>query len=99
MLAELIAPSCNWLCSGREIFPAMLAAIEAAETSICLETYTYSAGALGEGFRGALLRAQQRGARVRVLFDALGSRGLSGAFWEPLRAAGGEVRVFNPLSL
>src|SRR2546428_1667061 len=99
MLAELTAPSCNWLCSGREIFPAMLAAIDAAEHSICLEIYTYSAGPLGERFREALVRAQQRGASVRVLYDALGSYGLPGAFWDPLRAAGGEARVFNPLSV
>ena len=36
---------------------------------------------------------------MRVLYDALGSVGLSGAFWQPLRDAGGEVRVFNPLSV
>ncbi len=77
----------------------MLAAIEAAESSVCLETYTYSAGRLGERFRDALVRARQRGARVRVLFDALGSRGLPGAFWQPLQAAGGEVRSFNPLAV
>src|SRR4051794_4962324 len=99
MVTEVTAASCNWLANGREIFPAMLAAIEAAETSVCLETYTYSAGELGERFREALVRAQQRGARVRVLYDALGSVGLSGAFWQPLRDAGGEVRVFNPLSV
>ena len=28
-----------------------------------------------------------------------GSIGLAAAFWEPLRAAGGEVRQFNPLDL
>src|SRR5438045_9732720 len=98
MLAEVTAASCNWLCSGREIFPAMLAAIHAAEGSVCLEIYTWSAGPLSERFREALVLARQRGTQVRVLYDALGSLGLSSAFWQPLRAAGGEVRVFNPLS-
>ena len=73
----------------------MLAAIEAAGQTVCLEVYTFSADPLGERFREALVRAQQRGARVQVLFDALGSYGLAGAFWQPLRVAGGEVRVFN----
>jgi cardiolipin synthase len=36
---------------------------------------------------------------VRVLIDAVGSIGLSSAFWQPLRAAGGEVRQFSPLAL
>ena len=99
VLAEGPTATYNWLCAGQEIFPAMLAAIDAAQQSVCLETYHYSAGPLGRRFREALLRARQRGARVRVLIDALGSIGLQGSFWAPLRAAGAEVRVFNPLAL
>src|SRR2546421_6056913 len=91
--------NCNWLCTGREVFPAMLAAIEATRQSVCLETYTYKADALGEQFREALLRACRRGVAVRVIYDALGSFGLPGAFFEPLRAAGAAVRQFNPLAL
>jgi cardiolipin synthase A/B len=99
MLAEPVAADWTWFCSGREVFPAMLAAIEAARESVYLETYIYAADSLGERFREALVRARQRGARVRVLVDALGSIGLAGSFWKPLRAAGAEVRLFNPLAL
>lgn len=77
----------------------MLAAIEGAQKSVCLETYTYSVGPLGERFREALIRAQKRGARVRVLIDALGSMTLPDNFWVPLRGVGAQVRQFNPLSL
>ena len=77
----------------------MLAAIDAAQESVCLETYTYSADELGQRFRSALIRARQRGVAVRVLIDALGSFGLSQTFWEPLRNVGGEARLFNPLRL
>lgn len=100
MPAEPVAAAeWTWMRSGREIFPAMLAAIDAARESVCLEIYTYAADALGERFREALVRARQRGVRVRVLIDAAGSIGLASAFWEPLLAAGGEVRQFNPLTL
>jgi len=99
MLAQVPSGNSNWLNAGREIFPAMLAAIATAQEAVCLETYTWSAGPLAERFRQALLAARQRGARVRVLVDALGSMGLPAAFWKPLRAAGGEVRLFNPLTL
>jgi len=44
----------NWLCTGDEIFPAMLAAIAEAKTEVCLETYTFSAGSPGEHFRQVL---------------------------------------------
>jgi cardiolipin synthase len=89
----------NWLCTGDEIFPRMLEAIDAAETSICLETYTFSAGTLGERFRDGLIRARHRGVAVRVLIDGLGSIGLPGNFWDPLRSLGVDVRIFNPVAL
>src|SRR5947209_11559825 len=89
----------NWLCTGDELFPAMLAAIEEAKAEICLETYTFSAGSPGERLRDALVRARQRAVRVRVLIDGLGSYALPANFFEALQAAGGEVRVFNPIAL
>jgi cardiolipin synthase A/B len=98
MLTEA-AVDWTWLCSGREIFPAMLAAIDAAQHSVCLEIYIFASGHPGESIREALVRARQRGAAVQVLIDAFGSMGLAAAFWKPLRAAGAEVRFFNPLWL
>ena len=73
----------------------MLEAITAAQKSIRLETYIYSDGKLGRQFLGALLAAAQRGVRVQILVDALGSWLLSDDFFEPLVTAGAEVRRFN----
>jgi len=89
----------TWLHNGAEAFPAMLAAIDAAQKSVCLETYIYSASPLGDKFRDALVRAQRRGVRVRVLLDAVGSHSLPDNYWESLKAVGGEAHIFNPLAL
>ncbi len=94
-----VSTNYNWLCKGDDIFPAMLEAIDAAQKTVCLEMYKLGAGALGERFRDALLRAAKRGVNVRVLVDALGSISLPRAFLDPVRAVGGEVRVFNPLAV
>lgn len=99
MISSAANTSCKWLRSGDEIFPAILRAIDEAKSSVCLEVYTFSGGALGQRYREALIRAQRRGARVRVLVDAVGSIGLTHHFWEDLRKEGGEIRVFNPLTL
>jgi cardiolipin synthase A/B len=90
-------PALRWLCMGQEIFPAMLAALSAAQKSIRLETYIYADGQLGRQFLQALLAATRRGVRVRVLVDAGGSWFLPDFFFKPLIAAGAEVRRFNPL--
>lgn len=99
MLSAAANTSSRWLRSGEEIFPAMLEALEEAKQSVCLEVYTFSGGTLGQRFRAALIRARRRGAQVHVLIDAVGSIGLSSHFWDDLRREGGEVHVFNPLTL
>lgn len=93
------SPVCQWLRAGDEIFPAMLAAIDAAGQTVCLEVYTFEDSPLGQRFREALVRARARGVRVRVLVDAIGSVLLSNHFWNPLQQAGGEARVFNAIDL
>src|ERR1051325_3925950 len=99
MLASVTSASHNWLCCGREMFPAMLEAIDAARERVNLEIYPYENGPLGLTFLDSLVRAQQRGVRVCVLVDALGSVDLPGSFFGPLRIAGGEARKFNPIRL
>ncbi|HEY5297337.1 MAG TPA: phosphatidylserine/phosphatidylglycerophosphate/cardiolipin synthase family protein [Verrucomicrobiae bacterium] len=89
----------EWLCTGHDIFPAMLEVINKAEKSIRLETYIYSDDKLGRQFFVALLAAARRGVRVSVLLDAMGSWLLPGDFFKPLVQAGGEMRLFNPLRI
>jgi len=91
--------TCNWLCTGDEVFPEMLAEIDAAKKSVCLEIYVFQDSPLGIRFREALILACKRGAKVRVLMDAVGSYFLPSHFWGSLRSAGGEVRQFNPVTL
>ena len=54
------SPGFRWLRTGDETFGVMLSAIDAAKTSIELESYIYSAGPIGERFRDALVRAWQK---------------------------------------
>jgi cardiolipin synthase len=77
----------------------MLKAIGAARESIRLETYIYTDGNIGRQFLETLTEAARRGVRVSVLVDAFGSWPLPVSFFAPLLAAGGNVRLFNPLRL
>jgi cardiolipin synthase len=97
--SPISSPQFRWLSSVAESFEAMLDAIEAAQESVRLEMYIYTESAIGERFRDALARAAQRGVRIRVLIDAMGSLTLSESFWDPLIRAGGEFRWFNPFHL
>jgi len=62
------------LVNGDEAFPAMLAAIEQARTSVSLATYIFDNDRIGNQFVAALGRAVARGVQVRVLVDDAGAR-------------------------
>ncbi|MDB5932830.1 MAG: cardiolipin synthase ClsB [Massilia sp.] len=83
--------------SGTAFFPALLAAIDGAEQEIHFETYIFANDDTGIEVQTALMRAAQRGVRVRVVTDWFGTghqqaERLRVAFAE----AGVRYRVFNP---
>jgi cardiolipin synthase len=86
------------LRDGVEAFPAMLEAIEGAAQEILLEMYWVGVDAVGLRFLDALTERARTGVTVRVIYDAVGSLGMTPAFWEPLVRAGGEVREYHPVS-
>lgn len=81
-------------------YSAWLAAIRGAQHRVLLENYIVRNDAVGRSFLEALTERARAGVFVAVLVDWVGCLGQSRkAFWAPLRAAGGQVRVFNPLRL
>src|SRR5947209_5645636 len=54
---------------GRELYDAMLAAIDAAQESIYLETYIWKGDAVGQAFKDHLARKAAEGVDVYVIFD------------------------------
>jgi cardiolipin synthase len=81
-------------------YEAWLAAIRGAQQRVLLENYIIRDDEIGRIFRDALVERAKAGVFVAVVADWLGCLGQSRrSFWAPLRAAGGEVRVFNPPQL
>ena len=93
------SPVWTWYSEGDMLFADMLAAVAVARLSVRLETYIFEAAGIGIRMRDSLAAAARRGVRVRVLVDGFGSSALPTDFWDPLREAGGDARVFNPLRL
>lgn len=58
--------------NGDSTYPAMLAAIDAAEHSVGLCSYIFRDDEAGMPFIEALIRAHRRGVQVRVLIDGIG---------------------------
>lgn len=82
---------------GDVAFLAIEEAINGAAKSIYLETYILAADALGQRLKDALLRARSRGVLVTLIYDHLGSAGLSNGFIQSLKDSGVTVLAFNPI--
>ena len=85
------------LYEGNQAFPAMLAAIGAAERSVNLSTYILDRDAVGSRIINALCTAAHSGVEVRVLVDGLGTSRSAIAMARRLHGAGAMLSVFHPL--
>jgi cardiolipin synthase len=86
------------LLDAAQNYPAWLSAIAGARRAILFESYIIDDDDVGRAFAAALAERARAGVRVLVVYDWLGSH-RSDALWAPLRAAGADVRGFNPPSL
>jgi cardiolipin synthase len=82
------------LVNGDAAYPQMLAAIDAAKTSVVLSSYIFRADLAGKPFIRSLIAARKRGVEVRVLIDGYGAGYLWSATYHELRRAGVPVARF-----
>ncbi|HEX6925289.1 MAG TPA: phospholipase D-like domain-containing protein [Longimicrobiaceae bacterium] len=83
------------LHDGPETFDTMIGAIESAREQVVLESYIVRPDAVGRRFSETLRSVAERGVRVRMLVDGIGSRSTPRRFWDELRVGLVDVRIFN----
>jgi cardiolipin synthase A/B len=89
--------SLTLLNNGDCFYPAMLKAIAQARYSITIEAYIYWAGEIGLTFARALAAAAERGVRVKILLDAVGSQSVGNEILQALEKGGCHVAWYNPI--
>ena len=85
------------LFNGDEIFPAMLAAIREARTTINFETFIYWAGEIAQELTETLSERARAGVKVHVLLDWFGSKRMDEDLIQQMRDAGVEVERYHPI--
>ena len=85
------------LKNGVEFYPAYLESIRRAKYAINLEFYEFKEGRVGNEILAALTERAAAGVDVRIIVDALGSFGTRSAYFDGLRAAGGQMCWYHPL--
>ena len=82
---------------GGEFFTALVQAIDASEIEVRMETYIFHIDTSGERIALALEQAAQRGVKVYMTADGVGTPGLSGDWVQRFRRCGVMWHVFMPL--
>lgn len=85
------------LQNGDETFPAIFEAIEQAKHHIHIESYIIEDGKVAEQLKTLLVKKAMEGVEVRVMYDDVGSWGLSKQFIKDLQKAGVEIHAFLPV--
>lgn len=88
-------PPVSLFPDGADAFARMTAAMAEAREEILLETYILRDDRMGAAVQAALATAAQRGVRVYVLADAVGSIATADRFWTLLEHSGVQVRHFH----
>ncbi|MDQ1260102.1 MAG: cardiolipin synthase, partial [Pseudomonadota bacterium] len=85
------------LQGAQELFPALIAAMDAALSDIQFETYIFDFTGSATEVAQALMRAARRGVRTHLVVDGVGTGRLPQEWADRLRAAGVHCRVYSPL--
>jgi cardiolipin synthase len=85
------------LQGGRDFFPVLVKALDAAHTWVQLETYIFDFHGAGAEVAEALIRAARRGVTVQVLVDGIGTSPLPVEWREKFAEAKVDWCVYSPL--
>ena len=86
------------LLNGDEIFPAMLAAIHEARTTITFANFIYEKGDVARDIAHALAERCRAGVGVNVLVDAVGSKSMPKKYRAVMEHAGCQVASYHSVN-
>ncbi|MDB5850936.1 MAG: cardiolipin synthase, partial [Rhodoferax sp.] len=84
---------------SQQLFPALIAAMDAARHEVRLETYIFDFTGAGASVAEALVRAAERGVATHLTVDGLGTGPLPAVWQQRFRDAGVQWRVYSPVTL
>lgn len=85
------------LQGGLDFFPALVRAIDASAHEVRMETYIFNVTAAGAEVAAALERAAQRGVKVYLVIDGVGTPTIPREWAQRFDAAGVDWSIFAPM--
>jgi cardiolipin synthase A/B len=85
------------LLNGDQIYPAILAAIRSAESTVTYAQYSYEDGPIARDMAEAFAERCRAGVRVHVLLDSVGTLSMPREYVDLMTQAGCQVVSFRPI--
>ncbi len=85
------------ISGGEDIYAAMMNAIEGAQHTITFEKYEFWGTQAGKPMAKAFAKAAERGVKVHLLLDHIGSMRAEQAWFDDMEQAGVEIHRFRAL--
>lgn len=85
------------LHNGSNAFSALIASLQRATRTIHMEYYIFRDDRIGRTIAEILIRKSRAGVEVRLIYDAIGSRGLSRGMLRRMHEAGIRTAAYAPL--
>ncbi len=86
----------NIFTTGKGKFDSLFEDIKKAEKEVNIQYYIIQPDHLGKQLRDLLVQKAKEGVKIRLLFDAIGSKKISPSFFQEIIKNDGEVEVFFP---
>jgi len=86
------------LADGQAAYAAMFKAMQSARDHINLETFIIDDDDVGREFSDLMLKKQEEGVQVNLIYDSVGSFTNPASFFQRLRDGGVQVVEFNPVN-
>ena len=83
------------LIDGEATFEAIFSAMQGAQSYVLIQFFIVRSDGLGQRLKDEAIRCVQRGVRVYLLYDEIGSAGLSSAYIRELTEAGVKCSAFG----
>ena len=86
------------LIDGPATYTAMFKAIDEAKDHINMETFIIEDDEIGHKFSARLIKKQQEGVQVNLIYDSFGSSKTPETFFNAMRESGINIVEFNPIN-
>lgn len=81
---------------GVVLFDAIMESIKNAKKFIHMEYYIFREDDLGNRIKNLLIEKAKEGVEIKFIYDGMGSLSIKDKYFNDLRKAGGEVKIFFP---